>query len=68
MKAQQSPDAVIVNWRRAALMCACVCVCVCVCVCLLLQTRHSDAVQPVARVPVLRPVAVGLITEPEKGG
>ena len=60
MKVQQSPDAVIVNWRRAALMC--------VCVCLLLQTRHSHAVQPVARVPVLRPVAVGLITEPEKGG
>lgn len=28
----------------------------------------SDAIQPVARVPVLRLVAAGLITEPEKGG
>lgn len=54
--------------RRGHCELASSCADVCVCVCLLLQTRHSHAVQPVARVPVLRPVAVGLITEPEKGG
>lgn len=57
MKTYQSPDRVILNWRRTAL--------VCVCFCLLLQTLRQ---MPSARVPVLRLVAAGLITEPEKGG